>query len=145
MEIQRALVIAASRRVKAGAGITDLLGETFFDIHMNIFELDGERECPFIDLFFDREKTLGDLFLILFGNDPMSRQHFGMGDRAGDVFTIHAAVIGNGCIEIQCILFLCLREASAPHHITHFAFFSFMRARMVSGRPKRLMKPSASA
>lgn len=58
MEIQRALVIAASRRVEAGAGITDLLGETFFDIHMNIFELDGERECPFIDLFLIERRPL---------------------------------------------------------------------------------------
>ena len=145
MKVQGTLVVAASSGMETSPGITDGIGEPFLDIHMNVFEFDGEIKFPFVDFFFDCLKALGDSLPVFLGNDAVGCQHFRMGYRAGNIFAIHPAVIGNGCVEIERILFLRFREAAAPHHITHFSFFSFIRARMVSGRPKRLMKPSASA
>ena len=145
MEIQGALVVSGSCGVQAGTGIADVVRQPLFDIHMDIFEFDGEVKLSLIDLFLDFLETRCDFFLIFSGDDAVSSQHFRMGDRSGDIFPVHPAVVGNGGVEIQRILFLGFREAASPHHFTHFSFFSFIRALMVSGSPKRLMKPSASA
>ena len=145
MKVQSTLVVPAPGSMKPGSGVTDIIGQPFFHIHVDIFQLDGERKLSIIDFLLDGGEAFCDFFTVLFGNDAVAGKHFRMGFGAGNVFFIHPAVIGNGCVEIKGILFFRLGKASAPHHITHFAFFSFIRARMVRGRPKRLMKPSASA
>ena len=145
MEICSALVIPASCRVEPCSRITDIIGQTLFHIHMDIFQFHRKCKPAFVYFFFYFQKAPGNLFQILFGNDAMVRQHGRMSQRSGNIFFIHTAVVGNRSVEIKRASFLRLLKTAAPYHFTHFSFFSFISARMVRGSPKRLMKPSASA
>ena len=145
MEICGALVIPASCRVESGPRVADIIGQTLFHIHMDVFQFHRKCKPAFVYFFFYFQKTPGNLFQILFGNNAAVRQHECMSQRAGNIFFIHTAVIGNRSVEIKRASFLRLLKTAAPHHFTHFSFFSFISARMVRGSPKRLMKPSASA
>lgn len=60
MEIQGALVVSGSCGVQAGTGIADVVRQPLFDIHMDIFEFDGEVKLSLIDLFLDFLETRCD-------------------------------------------------------------------------------------
>lgn len=60
MEIQGALVVSGSSGVQAGTGIADVVRQPLFDIHMDIFEFDGEVKLSLIDLFLDFLETRCD-------------------------------------------------------------------------------------
>ena len=62
MEIQGALVVSGSCGVQAGTGIADVVRQPLFDIHMDIFEFDGEVKLSLIDLFLDFLETRCDFF-----------------------------------------------------------------------------------
>ncbi len=145
MRVHRRLVIAAPRRVKPRARIPDSLRQPLFDIHMDIFERNGKFEIPGVNPFPNVRQSLGNRAKILRRENAVRTKHLRVRQRPRDILAIHPPIKRNRRIEILRGLFLRLGKAAAPHRLTHFSFFSFMRARIVRGSPKRLMKPPASA
>ena len=145
MRIERDLIVAAARGVQTAARVADRVRETFLDIHVNILERRAELECPRVDL---RENVTQPLFngrVIRRGDDADMREHGGMGDRPRDVLAVHAAVKADGRLKFVDHLVRRLGKASAPELFTHLPCASCMSARTLSGSPKRLMNPVASA
>ena len=145
MRIECDLIVAAACRMEAAARLADRLSETLLDIHVNILERRAELECPRVDL---RENVTQPLFngrAILRGDDADVREHGGMGDRTRDILAVHAAVKADGRLKFVDHLVRRLGKASAPELFTHLPCASCMSARTLSGSPKRLMKPVASA
>ena len=112
---------------------------------MDVFEVDGEIEAPILDLLLDVLKPRHDLVPVLFREDAAFRKHPRVGNGTADILMIHALVEVDRGLELVDHLIGALREAASPHCLAHFCVFSCMSARTSSGRPKRLMKPVASA
>ena len=112
--------------MQALAGFADGIGQSFFDVHVDIFQFDGEIEIPVFNLLENGLQPLDDGIFIFLGNDALFSQHRRMGNAAADIFSVHAAIELDGRIKF---------------------FYTFIRGlskTALSGRPKRLMKPSAS-
>lgn len=75
---------------------TDALGELGLDVHVDVFELDGEVEVARIDVFFDLAEASFDLVEFVLGEDASFHLRTCMGDGACDVVFIEAPVIGDG-------------------------------------------------
>ena len=68
-----------------------------------------------------------------------------MSNGSRNILAIHTAVKSDGCLKLIDHLIGRLGEAAAPELFAHYFCPSCMSARTLSGRPKRLMKPVASA
>ena len=112
---------------------------------MDIFQVHGEVELPRFNLLLDVLQALQDSSAIILGDNPAFGEHDGMGNGPGNILMVHALVKVYGRLELIDHLINGLGKASAPHCLTHLEFFSCMRALTFRGRPKRLMKPVASA
>ncbi len=145
VRVERDLVVAAARRVQAAAGLADGVGQALLDVHVDVLEIDGELELPSLDLLEDVLEAGDDLVAVLLCDDAAFREHRGMRDGASDVLVVHALVEIDGGLELVDHLIGRLGETASPHSLAHLLFFSCIRARTLSGRPKRLMKPVASA
>ena len=131
--------------MQAAARLADGLGEALLDVHVDILEVDGEIELPILDLLLDVLESLDNLIAILLRENAAFREHPRVGNGAADILMIHALVEIDGGLELIDHLVSAFREAASPHCLAHFCVFSCMSARTSSGRPKRLMKPVASA
>ena len=118
VRVERDLVIAAARRVQSAARLANGVGQALLDVHVNVFERNGEVEIAVLDFLQDIAQPGDDGIFIRFRDDAALGEHFRV--RA-------------------------LGETTAPKLFAHFfPAFSGMRARTFKGRPKRLMKPVAS-
>ena len=52
-QVKGDLIVSASSGVQFCTGGTDPRGQRRFDIHMNVFQIDAERESSLIDFLFD--------------------------------------------------------------------------------------------
>ena len=147
MRVECYLVVAASCCVQSAAGFADGFSQAFFDVHMNVFEIDGEIEIACFDLGEDVLETADDCFYIVVAQNAHFVEHFGMGDAAGDVFMVHALIEVDRSLKFIDHFVGGFGEPAAPHLFCHYLrpAFSFMIARTLSGRPNRLMKPVPSA
>ena len=145
MRVQRHLIVAAARRMQAAARLADGLREPLLDIHMDIFEVHGKVELAILDFLQDIPEARDNLILVRRADDAALREHRRVGDGARDILVVHALVKTDGGLELVDHLIGALREAASPHRFAHLPVFSCMSARTFSGRPKRLMKPVASA
>ena len=145
MRIERDLIVAAACRMETAARLPNRIREALFDIHVDVFEFDTERKRPALDLREDVAQPLLNRCTILLGEDAHFRQHFGVRDRSRNVLAVHPTIELNGGLELVDHLIGCLGETTAPELLAHYFCPSCMSARTLSGRPKRLMKPPASA
>ena len=139
------LIVAAARRVQTTACIADRVREAFFDIHMNIFEFYTERKFSVLDLREDITQSLLDCRTILFRENTRLGKHGGVRKRTCDVLAVHATIKSNGCLKLVDHLIGRLGKATTPELFAHLLCSSCMSARTLSGSPKRLIKPVASA
>ena len=145
MRVERDLVIAAACRVQSAARLADRVGQALLDVHVNVFERNGEVEIAVLDFLQDIAQPGDDGIFIRFRDDAALGEHFRVRDAARDVLTVHTLIEGNRCLEIVDHLVRALGETTAPKLFAHFfPAFSCIRARTFKGRPKRLMKPVAS-
>ena len=68
-----------------------------------------------------------------------------MGDTAAYILMVQALIKLNGRVERVHKFVGIFAESSAPQFGHYFSLPCFIRARTVSGRPNRVMKPVASA
>ena len=145
VRVERDLVVAAARRVQAAAGLADGVGQAPLDVHVDVLEVNGELEVALLDLLQDVLEPRDDLIAVLVRDDAAFREHRRMRDGASDVLVVHALIEIDGGLELVDHLIGRLGETASPHCFAHLPVFSCIRARTLSGRPKRLMKPVASA
>ena len=145
MRVERDLVVAAARRVQAAAGLADGVGQALLDVHVDVFEVDGELEVALLDLLQDVLEPRDDLIAVLVRDVAAFREHRRMRNGTSDILVVHALIEIDGGLELVDHLIGRLGETASPHCFAHLPVFSCIRARTLSGRPKRLMKPVASA
>ena len=145
VRIERDLIVAAARRVQPAAGLADGVGQALLNVHVNILDVDGKREAAVLDFLKDVLETRDDLVAVFFRDDAALREHRRVRDGARDILVVHALVEIDGGLKLVDHLIGRLGETASPHSLAHLLFFSCIRARTLSGRPKRLMKPVASA
>ena len=143
--VQRHLVIAAAGRVQFAADRADPLGQSLFDIHVDIFQRNFKREIACFDICQDRLQTTQDLLCLSLGDDAALAEHPGMRHTAEDILSIHSLVKRNGGGKLLHTRVGVPGKPATPQ-LCHFFFASLciISALIFSGRPNRLIKPSAS-
>ncbi len=91
-EIRRHLVVARPPGVQPPPGIADPLGEPRLDVHVDVFEVGREAECPGLDLARDLRQAAPDRRFVIGRENADPHQHGGVGKRAADVLAPHLAV-----------------------------------------------------
>ncbi|MPN48708.1 hypothetical protein SDC9_196320 [bioreactor metagenome] len=119
MGVDRHLVVAAPRRVQFTANRTNTLGQTFLDIHMNIFQSNFKAEITGFDIGQDVFQSFDDQFGLVSGNNAAFGQHPGVGNTAGHVFPVHPAVKRNGGGKLLHHHVSVLGKSAAPQ-LTHW-------------------------
>ena len=147
MRIQRHLIVAAARRMEASPRLADRIGQTLFNIHVNVFEAHVKKESAAINLLFYLFQPGNNTIAILRRKDPAFFQHHRVRDTARDILAIHPLIKTDGRLKLVNHLICRLGEAAAPELLAHFKspVFFCMSARTLSGSPNRLTKPVPSA
>ena len=114
MRIQRHLVVAAPARMKPFSRFADGVGQALFDIHMNIFQLDGKFKFTLFNLLVDGFQPGYDRILICRRNNALPFQHRRVGNAAANIFRIHAAVKLDGGVKLFYAFIRGLRKPAAP-------------------------------
>ena len=91
-DVHRHLIVSAPCGVELLAGGADSLRQDAFDIHMDVFLLDGESNLSFFDFRQDLQEGLFNLGGLFSGQDSLLGQHFSVGDAAGDILLIESLV-----------------------------------------------------
>ena len=92
LDIGDDLIVAAAAGVQLAADIAQTLDQGAFDVRVDVFELDGEREVAALDLGADGVEGRGDGLGLVGGRAGRPRRACGRGpgwrgcrgDRAGD-------------------------------------------------------------
>ena len=100
--------------MQAFAGIANQVCQTAFDVHMHIFQSDRPVEPAVIDFFQNLHQSPLDVRQVLFSQDFLRTEHFGMGKGALDVESRHALVKGHGCRITLDEFIDRLRETARP-------------------------------
>jgi hypothetical protein len=79
------LVVARTAGVQALAGVADQLGQAFFDVQVDVFQVEQPFELAGVDFGADLRHAALDLGAVLRADDALGGQHFGVGQRALDV------------------------------------------------------------
>ena len=108
------LVVTAAAGMQALAGFADGIGQSFFDVHVDIFQFDGEIEIPVFNLLENGLQPLDDGIFIFLGNDALFSQHRRMGNAAADIFSVHAAIELDGRIKFFYTFIRGLSKTAAP-------------------------------
>ena len=114
VRIQGDLIVAATAGMQALACFADGIGQSFFDVHVDVFQLDGEIEVPVFDLLENSLQALDDGVFVFLGDDALFGQHRRMGNAAADIFSIHAAIELDGRIEFFYTFIRGLGKTAAP-------------------------------
>ena len=118
-EVERHLVIARARRVKApGGGANDVL-QAGFDVEMDVFQRARERERAGLDLGLHLLEALPNECGIGFRDDSLGGQHRGMGFRACDVLGEQALVEADRGVDLFHDRVRPRLETPAPHLVGH--------------------------
>ena len=100
--------------MKAFPRFANGIGKPLFNIHVDIFELDGKVKLPVFNLLENSLQAFYDSVLVFFRNDAFFGQHRRVGNAAANIFGVHPAVKLDGCIE-GFYTFICgLSEPAAP-------------------------------
>ena len=99
-QVQGHLVVAASGGVQLLARVADALCQLLLHEHVDILaaRIDGQRAA--LQILQDGQQPFHQLRLLRLADDAAGGEHFRMGDAAGDILFVHAAVKANGGIEI---------------------------------------------
>ncbi len=89
------LVVARAAGVQALAGITDERRQPRLDVQVHVFEFELPLETAGVDIGFDLRQATLDVGRILLRDHALRGEHFGMGQRAGDVGRGQALVEGH--------------------------------------------------
>ena len=81
--------------------LADLLAQPHLDVQMDVFEVVAEREVAALDLVADLFEPAHDRFSVVAGDDALLREHARVGNRAGDIVTVQAAVVGDRRAVLQ--------------------------------------------
>ena len=113
-DVQRHLVVAAAPGVQALARVPDAGGQLALDEGVDVLRLRVDDECPRAQVGGDARQSIPDGLPVGGGEDPLLRQHGGVGHAARDILLRHSAVKGNGGIEVVGFLIDFLLKPSGP-------------------------------
>ena len=94
------LIVTGTRGVELGTGGSDFFREGGFDIHVDVFEFDGELECSVGDLFFHLAESGFDLLEFIVGEETCVFLRTRMGDGACDVVRVEPPVVRDRLTEL---------------------------------------------
>ena len=86
--IQGDLVVAGAPGVQAAGGGADELVQPAFNVHVQVFQRGVPGEAIRLDLLPHPFQAIHDEFGVFTGDRPCSGEHFGMGDRAGNILAV---------------------------------------------------------
>jgi len=116
-DIQRHLIVAGTAGMEALACLADLRREARLDVHMDIFQADGEVEMTCLDLLENLVQAMFDRCHIGRRDDPLLAEHAGMGHGAADVLVVEALVEIDGGGELLDEFVGRLGETPAPEFV----------------------------
>ncbi len=118
-QVGRNLVVAAAGGVQLAADVAQAVDQCPLDVHVDVFQLDAELEAALLN--FLANVAQGLLNLLAFGgrDQPDFGQHLGVGDRAGDVVRIKAAVEAHAFGELLHARVGRRLEYAAPRLLSH--------------------------
>src|SRR5882724_9992208 len=93
---------------------TDAIGQSRFDVHVHVFQLNPKREFPFGNLRFNLAKTVFDLAELFSSQNPCPLQCFGVSNRAENIESIQSPIERNRLretLQSRCCL---LSKSSFP-------------------------------
>ena len=114
VRIQSNLVVPTASSMQAFASFADGIGQSFFDVHVDVFQLNGEIEFSLFNLLENRLQALDDGVFIFLGDDALLGQHRRVGNATANIFSIHAAIELNGRIEFFYTFIRGLGKTAAP-------------------------------
>ena len=97
--IRRDLVIAAAACMEPRPRLADAFRQTRLDVHMDVFEGDGEIEIAVVDVLFDVVEAGDDFVGVILRYNALLGKHFRMGLAALDIERVQTSVVGNGFAE----------------------------------------------
>ena len=119
-DIKGDLIVARTGGVQLAADRSDALGESRFDIHVNIFKADLEFEVAGVDISQNAFQPGNNDCRLLVADDRLLRQHLAVGDGARNIITVHALVEVDRSGEFFNEFVGRLVEAAAPEFVlTH--------------------------
>ena len=133
-QIQRHLIVAATRRMKLFAHIADTRRQLLLHEHMDILTGKIERQLATFQVLKDARKTVDKLFRLGLGNDALRAQHRGVRHASRDILLIHLTVEPNGRIEIVRQLVSSTVGSSRPH-FCHNLLLKKLSEKTKSGLP----------
>ena len=116
-QVRRDLVVARTRRVQTPGRLTDEVGETGLDVHVDIFQRRIPGHCSFLDLAGNAIETLLDGIVVGGREDARGRQHGGMGPGSGNVVRRQLAVKVHRGVDPLHDGGRLLAEAPAPDRV----------------------------
>ena len=130
-EIERDLIVPASCRMQALAGVADFRGQQRLDVHVDILVVGGKRNLARLDLRQKLRQPLLDFLVVLRRENAAVAEHLRVRHGAGDVLLVKSLVKGNRGVEVVDQLVGLFLKASCPK------FHSLFLARQPA-RPGRL-------
>ncbi len=121
-EVDRDLIVARARGMKASRGRADDLAQAAFDVHMDVFERARERKRARLDFAFDLGETLRDRLGVGGFDDALAGEHGEMGFRACDVLGGELAVEFDRGVDLLHRFGRGSSEPAAPHRVAHLSW-----------------------
>ena len=100
LDVQRHLIVAAARGVQALAVVADALGQLALDKGVDVLGFHVDLQRAGFDVGKNAAQALNDVGAALLADDAAPAEHGRVGDAALDVLAVHAAVKGDGGVEI---------------------------------------------
>jgi len=105
--------------VQFASYVAQPLAQCTLDVHVDVFQLDLEREVVLLNFLADTAQGLLNLLAFRGGDKPDLRQHLGVSDRGGDVVRIKAAIEAHTFSELFDPFVGRLAKYAAPSLRSH--------------------------
>ena len=115
------LVVPAARSMQLAADIADPIDQRGFDVHVDVFALQDERECASFDLGPNFRQSSHNLLAFVIGDQTDVREHPGMGGRPNHVVLKEPTVKGDRFRELFDPTVGFFAKSAAPRLIRHRA------------------------